>query len=133
MGEAEVEFMKRVAVQVAVAVDNALNFEAAQAYQKQLARARLKVPLEINNLLISSRDVTALFKGIAPSLKPVLQRDYTSPRPRRSSLRHAQDSLTRSARANLAAANRIQHRPRLRNRPSVLVCLRERKPLESPR
>jgi formate hydrogenlyase transcriptional activator len=80
MGDTEVEFMKRVAAQVAVAVDNALNFETAQAYQKQLARERdrLQVLLEINNLLVSSRDVTSLFQGIVSSLKPVLQHDYTS-------------------------------------------------------
>jgi formate hydrogenlyase transcriptional activator len=80
MGETEVEFMKRVAAQVAVAVDNALNFEATQAYQKQLARERdrLQVLLEINNLLLSTRDVTALFKGIVSSLKPVIHHDYTS-------------------------------------------------------
>jgi formate hydrogenlyase transcriptional activator len=80
MGDTEVEFMKRVAVQVAVAVDNALNFEAAQAYQQQLARERdrLQVLLEINNLLVSTRDVTALFKGIVSSLKPIIRHDYTS-------------------------------------------------------
>jgi formate hydrogenlyase transcriptional activator len=80
MGDTEVEFMKRVAAQVAVAVDNALNFEAAQAYQKQLARERdrLQVLLDINNILVSTRDITALFKGIVSSLKPVLQHDYTS-------------------------------------------------------
>ncbi len=80
MGDTEVEFMKRVAVQVAVAVDNALNLEAAQAYQKQLARERdrLQVLLEINNLLLSTRDITTLFKGIVSSLKPVIQHDYTS-------------------------------------------------------
>ena len=80
MTEAEIEFMKRVAAQVAVAVDNAINFEAAQAYQKQLARERdrLKVLLEINNLLVSTRDVTALFRGIVSSLKSVVQHDYTS-------------------------------------------------------
>src|SRR5215469_3583303 len=80
IGEAEMEFMKRIAVQVAVAVDNALNFEAAAAYQKQLAheRDRLQVLLEINNLLISTRDPAEVFKGIVSSLKPVLQHDYTS-------------------------------------------------------
>jgi formate hydrogenlyase transcriptional activator len=80
ISDLEVEFMKRVAAQVAVAVDNAINFEAAQAYQKQLARERdrLKVLLEINNLLVSTRDVTALFKGIVSSLKSVVQHDYTS-------------------------------------------------------
>ncbi|MGC2768379.1 MAG: sigma 54-interacting transcriptional regulator [Candidatus Acidiferrum sp.] len=80
MGDTEIEFMKRVAIQVAVAVDNALNFEAAQAYQKQLARERdrLQVLLDINNLLVSTRDITALFKGIVSSLKAVVQHDYTS-------------------------------------------------------
>jgi formate hydrogenlyase transcriptional activator len=80
MTEIEIEFMKRVAAQVAVAVDNAINTEAAQAAQQQLARERdrLQVLLEINNLLVSTRDVSALFKGIVSTLKPVLQHDYTS-------------------------------------------------------
>jgi formate hydrogenlyase transcriptional activator len=80
ISEAEIQFMQRVAVQVAVAVDNAINFEAAEAYQKQLARERdrLQVLLDINNLLISTRDPATVFKGIVSSLKPVLQHDYTS-------------------------------------------------------
>jgi len=80
MTEIEIEFMKRVGAQVAVAVDNAINTEAAQAAQQQLARERdrLQVLLEINNLLVSTRDVSALFKGIVSTLKPVLQHDYTS-------------------------------------------------------
>jgi len=80
MTEVEIEFMKRVAAQVAVAVDNAINFEAAQAYQQQLARERdrLQALLSINNILVSTRDITALFNGIVSSLKPVLQHDYTS-------------------------------------------------------
>src|SRR5260370_16597129 len=80
ISEAEVQFMRRVAAQVAVAVDNALNFEAAEAYQKQLARERdrLQVLLEINNLLVSTRDPSTVFKGIVSSIKPVLQHDYTS-------------------------------------------------------
>ena len=80
ISDAELEFMKRVAAQVAVAVDNAINFEKAEAYQKQLAqeRDRLQVLLQINNILVSTRDITALFKGIVSSLKPVVQHDYTS-------------------------------------------------------
>ncbi len=80
MGDAELDFIERVAKQVAVAVDNALNFEAAQAYQAQLARERdrLQVLLDINNLLVSTRDTNALFRGIVSSLKPVLHHDYTS-------------------------------------------------------
>ena len=38
--DGELQFMKRVACQVAVAVDNALNLESSQAYQTQLARER---------------------------------------------------------------------------------------------
>ncbi len=80
ISETEIQFMRRVAAQVAVAVDNALNFEAAEAYQKQLARERdrLQVLLEINNLLVSTRDPSTVFKGIVSSIKPVLQHDYTS-------------------------------------------------------
>ena len=80
LSDAEIDFIQRVARQVAVAVDNALNFEAAQAYQSQLARERdrLQVLLDINNLLVSTRDTGALFKGIVSSLKPVLRHDYTS-------------------------------------------------------
>jgi formate hydrogenlyase transcriptional activator len=80
ISETEIQFMRRVAAQVAVAVDNALNFEAAEAYQKQLARERdrLQVLLEINNLLVSTRDPATVFKGIVSSIKPVLQHDYTS-------------------------------------------------------
>ena len=80
MTDVEIEFMKRVAAQVAVAVDNAINFQAAQAYQQQLARERdrLQALLSINNILVSTRDITALFNGIVSSLKPVLRHDYTS-------------------------------------------------------
>ncbi len=77
---AELEFMSRIAAQVALAVDNALNYEAAQAYQGQLARERdrLQLLLRINNLLVSTRDPTALFEGIVSALKPVLRQDFTS-------------------------------------------------------
>ena len=53
--ESEIAFLQQVARQVAVAVDNALNFERAQAYQRQLAqeRDRLRVLLEVNNAVVS--------------------------------------------------------------------------------
>jgi formate hydrogenlyase transcriptional activator len=80
MTEVEIAFMKRVAAQVAVAVDNVINLEAAQAYQQQLSRERdrLQALLSINNILLSTRDITALFNGLVSSLKPVLRHDYTS-------------------------------------------------------
>src|SRR5216684_887020 len=78
--DTEMQFMQRVASQVAVAVDNALNFETSQAYQSQLARERdrLQVLLEINNVLITSREVPELFRGIVKTLERVIHHDYTS-------------------------------------------------------
>jgi formate hydrogenlyase transcriptional activator len=77
---AEVEFIQRVAVQVAVAVDNALNFETSQAYQRQLSqeRDRLQVLLDINNVLVTSRALPELFNGIVTTLMRVIHHDYTS-------------------------------------------------------
>ncbi len=78
--DAEVQFMVRAASQVAVAVDNALNYETSQAYQGQLARERdrLQVLLEVNNVLVSTRELPELFRGIITSLEKVIHHDYTS-------------------------------------------------------
>ena len=78
--ETELQFMQRVASQVAVAVDNALNFETSQAYQNQLAqeRDRLRVLLDVNNVLVSSRELPELFRGIVLTLERVIHHDYTS-------------------------------------------------------
>ncbi len=78
--DTELQFMERVASQVAVAVDNALNLETSQAYQSQLARERdrLQVLLEVNNVLITSRELPELFRGIVNTLERVIHHDYTS-------------------------------------------------------
>jgi formate hydrogenlyase transcriptional activator len=78
--ESEAHFMQRVASQVAVAVDNALNLESSQAYQQQLARERdrLQVLLEINNVLVTTRELPELFRGIVATIERVIQLDYTS-------------------------------------------------------
>ena len=78
--ETELQFMQRVGSQIAVAVDNALNFESSQAYQGQLARERdrLQVLLEVNNVLVSTRDLPDLFRGIVSSLQRVIPHDFTS-------------------------------------------------------
>lgn len=78
--DTELQFMQRVASQVAVAVDNALNLENSQAYQTQLARERdrFRVLLEVNNVLISSRELPELFPGIVSTLERVIHHDYTS-------------------------------------------------------
>jgi formate hydrogenlyase transcriptional activator len=78
--ETELQFMQRVGSQVAVAVDNALNYQTSQAYQIQLARERdrLQVLLEVNNVLVSTRELPELFRGIVSSLEKVIHHDYTS-------------------------------------------------------
>src|SRR6202012_45376 len=78
--DGELAFMKRVACQVAVAVDNALNLETSQAYQSQLARERdrHRVLLEVNNVLVTSLALPELFRGIVSTLQRVIHHDYTS-------------------------------------------------------
>jgi formate hydrogenlyase transcriptional activator len=78
--DTELQFMQRVASQVAVAVDNALNFESSQAYQTQLAceRDRLQVLLDVNNLLVTSRELPEVFRGIVSTLERVIHHDFTS-------------------------------------------------------
>jgi formate hydrogenlyase transcriptional activator len=79
-GEVEIAFLQQVARQVAVAVDNALNFERAQAYQRQLAqeRDRLRALLEVNNAVVSKLDLRALLNAISASLRRVIHHEYTS-------------------------------------------------------
>ncbi len=79
-GEADLEFLLQVASQVAVAVDNALNYQDAQSYQQQLARERdrLRLLLDINNALVSNLDLRQLFAAIAAGLRRVMRHDYTS-------------------------------------------------------
>jgi len=76
----EIAFLQQVARQVAVAVDNVLNFESAQAYQRQLARERdrLRVLLEVNNAVVSQLDLHDLLSAIAASLRRVIHHEYTS-------------------------------------------------------
>ncbi len=78
--EADLEFLRQVAAQVAVAVDNALNFQDAQVYQEQLSRERdrLRLLLEVNNALVSNLDLRELLKQIATCLRRVIHHDYTS-------------------------------------------------------
>jgi formate hydrogenlyase transcriptional activator len=80
ISDSDIQFMQRVAAQVAVAVDNALNFESAQTSQQELAeqRDRLQVLLDINNVLVTSRELSDLFRGIVSALTRVIHHDYTS-------------------------------------------------------
>jgi formate hydrogenlyase transcriptional activator len=74
----DIEFMRQVARPVAVAVDNALNHEAAEAYEEQLARERdrLRVLLEINNAVVSCLASKSLLHAISASLRSTFNLDY---------------------------------------------------------
>jgi formate hydrogenlyase transcriptional activator len=78
--DADLEFLQQVAKQVAVAVDNALNYQSVQCYQQALSRERdhLRLLLEVNNAVVSNLELRALFAAITPSLRKVIQHDYTS-------------------------------------------------------
>jgi formate hydrogenlyase transcriptional activator len=79
-GDDEIEFMTQVAAQVAVAVDNALNYQNAQQYQRQLARERdrLQVLLDVTNALVSSLQPEEVFATIASALRRVIEHQYAS-------------------------------------------------------
>lgn len=78
--EAGVEFLQLVARQIAVAVDNALNYQAAQALQQQLQheRDRLKLLLDLNNSVVSTLDLRQLFRAISANVRRVMECDYAS-------------------------------------------------------
>jgi formate hydrogenlyase transcriptional activator len=78
--EIELEFLQQVARQVAVAVDNALNYDRVQRYQKQLAeeRDRLQALLEITSTVVANLNLGDLLSAISASLRTVVQHDYAS-------------------------------------------------------
>src|SRR5919202_381419 len=69
-GEADLEFLRHVAKQVAVAGENALNFERAT---REGARAQLL--LEINNAVVSHLDLEELVRTVSASLRDLLPHD----------------------------------------------------------
>src|SRR3984885_10605119 len=78
--DSQLYFMRQVSAKVAVAVDNTLNFENAEKYQRQLTRERdrLQVLLEITNVLVSELDIRELFPSITACLRRVMPNEYSS-------------------------------------------------------
>src|ERR1700732_1152898 len=70
----EVHFLSVVAEQIALAYDNALHFDAAQASQQQLLRKneRLKVLLELTNHVVSNLDFRDLLRAAASRTRRVM-------------------------------------------------------------
>jgi formate hydrogenlyase transcriptional activator len=78
-GEADREFLQQVTNQVAVAVDNALNFEQARIAQEQLTRERdrSQLMLEISNAVVSHLSLRDLVRATSSCLREVLRYDVT--------------------------------------------------------
>ena len=73
----EVRFLTLVAGQVALAVDDALNYEASQIARAKLEHKteRLKLLLDINNTIVSNLELRDLLRSIAASLRDIMQCD----------------------------------------------------------
>jgi formate hydrogenlyase transcriptional activator len=76
--ECDVAFLEKVTRQVAVAVDNALNFEQAQTAQRELAaqRDRSRLLLEVNNAVVSILDLKKLLQTVSVRLRETLRHDF---------------------------------------------------------
>lgn len=78
-GQTDMKFLGQVAKQVAVAVDNALNFEQTEEARCQLERERdrLRLVLAVNNAVVTALDLRELFGIIAKCLRQVIPNEYT--------------------------------------------------------
>jgi len=75
--EADAELLSQCASQIAIAVDNALNFERARAAEQELARKldHLRLLLQVNNAVVSQLDLHELIRVISISIREVLHGD----------------------------------------------------------
>jgi formate hydrogenlyase transcriptional activator len=73
----EVSFLSLVANQVALAIDDALNFEASHQAQAELKsnNERLKLLLDLNNAVVSNLELRELLRSIAANIRRVMQCD----------------------------------------------------------
>jgi formate hydrogenlyase transcriptional activator len=78
--KADFDFMQQVSNQVAVALDNALNFEQAQSVQQQLKEEhdRLRLLLDVNNTIVSALDLRELLNAVSASLRRLVPHEYAS-------------------------------------------------------
>jgi len=76
----DIELMQQAAGQVAVALENVLNYESAVAYQQDLARERdhLRLLLQVSKAVAAKLDTRELFSAIALCLRQALSVEYAS-------------------------------------------------------
>ncbi len=77
--EKDLELFTQIAGQVAIAVDNALNFERAREAEKEIRRRfeRERLMLQINNAVVSKLTLKELIRDVATCLQKVLRPDIT--------------------------------------------------------
>jgi formate hydrogenlyase transcriptional activator len=75
--EEDIELLSQIATQIAIAVENSLNFERARAAELEVKRQydRLRMMLEINNAIVSRLDLRDLISVTASCLREVLHND----------------------------------------------------------
>ncbi|HTF45537.1 MAG TPA: sigma 54-interacting transcriptional regulator [Terriglobales bacterium] len=75
----DVELMTSVSSHVGVALESAIATDAAQTYQRQLARERdrLRLLLEINNQVVTQLDVNELLRSASASIRKYFANDFT--------------------------------------------------------
>jgi formate hydrogenlyase transcriptional activator len=85
--EAEISFLSLIANQVAVAIDDALNFRASGLAQEALQRKReelqrekdrLKLLLDVNNSVVSNLDLRELLRAVSATVRRVMQCDVVA-------------------------------------------------------
>jgi formate hydrogenlyase transcriptional activator len=75
----DMELMTSVSSHVGVALESAIATDAAETYQRQLARERdrLRLLLEINNQVVTQLDVNELFRSASASIRKYFANDFT--------------------------------------------------------
>ncbi len=75
--EDDAELLTQIGAQVAIAVDNAQNFERLRSAESAVARERdrTKLLLEINNAVVSHLDLRELIRSISASLRRIIPHD----------------------------------------------------------
>jgi len=75
--EADADLLSQIGAQVAIAVQNVLNFGKLRATEREVSRARdrTQLLLEINNAVVSNLDLSSLLKVISARLADVIDHD----------------------------------------------------------
>jgi formate hydrogenlyase transcriptional activator len=78
--ELDLDFAQLVTSQIAVAVENALNFQQAQCAHQQLTRERdqLRLLLDVGNAVVATLDLRELLTTVSDCLHRVIPHDYAS-------------------------------------------------------